>query len=237
MTALVGSIVNSGLLTGTGNTATITTGSTTAGNSIPVWGWHEGGTTAYTSITVTDGGNTWTNSSNQRTSTNRSAMAACAFSIASGGVRTITITFNGGTGNVFGEYFAGEFSGGLSAFDQAGGSTGFGAAPVTATNGGANAGTDDLAIAALSVGDGGTETYTDPPTGGATWTTAGTNLNDSTNAGGMAVYRIDTSAVTDAVTWSAGWGAPSTGSAVALWSIKTTAVSTPTGPLMAQACL
>ena len=233
MTALVGSIVNSGLLAAA-STATITTGSTTAGNTLVVWGWHEGITTAYTSITVTDGGNTWTNSPSQNTDNLRSQMSACAFALASGGARTITITFNGGTGGADGEYFAGEFSGGLSAFDQNGSTKAFTASPVTSTAGGADSGTDNLVVAAIGCGSGAAnEAFSNPCTGGAAWTSAGINNNDASSSAGQASYRINAISTTDAATWSFAAGALVGGASASVWSIKTSGANT----LIGQAVL
>ena len=221
MTALVGAIVNSGLLVAA-STATLTTGSTTAGNALVVWGFHETITTPYTSITVTDdAGNTWVSGTYFGNSGRGDAAAFCKTNKSSG-VRTITVTFNGGTGGVDGKYVGGEFSGGLALFDQAGNTSGFTASPVTATATGADTGIDNLVLAAISCGDGAVaDGISDPPTGGAAWTSAAVNQNDNVNAAGELAYRINVGSATNAATWTF-TATPLIGGAVAaVWSIKT----------------
>jgi hypothetical protein len=223
MTALVGSIFNSGLLPATGATATLTSGSTTTGNAIVVWGWIEGVTTGYTAMTISDSGNTWSIGT-ARNNANRSCFVGVAFGITSGGVRTITCTFTGGSGNVAGEMFGGEFSGGLIAFDQSGSSLGFSVSPAVATAGGADTGTDNLVLAAFSSGTGGASGISSPCTGGAAWSVGGVNQDDSANAAGQTSYRINTASVTDAPSWT--FSTPLVnGAAAAVWSINTAAVA------------
>lgn len=217
-TAIVGTIQSSGLFSAA-SSATISLSGVTAGNAIVVWGWHEGGGTAYTSITVTGGG-TYT-AGTPVTNGNRSVCAAATFS-ATGGATTVTVTFNGGTGGAYGEYFACEVSGGLTAFDQFGSSTGFTASPATATASAPDSGTDDFTVAAFSAGGGGAaNAISSPCTGGATWTAAGVSNNDSSNASGQASCRVNASAVTDAATWTFATTPLVSGAAAGVWSLKT----------------
>lgn len=218
--ALVGASFTAAPLTGIG-TATLTSGSTTIGNNLVVWGYIQSGTagSGYTGFSVADGGNTWTV---RTVPQNAGRSAFCAFApITAGGVRTIVVTGSGGVGGMFGRCTGGEFNGGTIAVDQTVTGTAFGASPVALSAPGNNATSTALVVWAIAIGGGTTNSnIQQPPTTG--YTAGDSNQNDSTDSSGACAFKIESSVVTSSVSATVGaFGVD--GSAAGLWTFKFTA--------------
>lgn len=217
MTALVGAIFLSGALTGIG-TGSLTSGSTTVGNALVVWGYIQSGTagSGYTGFSLADGGNVWTTRTVFRNA-GRSVFCASA-PITAGGARSVVVTGSGGVGGMFGRIVGGEFSGGTATADQIGSITAIAGFPATVTAGGVDTSTTDLVLTGIAVGNAGAASnISDPPTTG--FTSAAVNQNDSTDSAGELAYRINSTAVTDAAQWVNG-SFGTDGSAAGIWSFQ-----------------
>jgi hypothetical protein len=178
----------------------------TVGNSIIIEVPIEAGGTTFTSVSATDNASGGSNAYTLRkiktnTSDNRTVAILDCIGIA----RTftqLTVSWSGGTGGAYGKCAAQEVAG-ITAFDQVGeaASTGSASGTVTATCTGADTTASNFVAACISLGAGQSNVgFSDPPSTG--YTTAAINQNDSANTGVASAYRVNSSAVTDSVTWA-----------------------------------
>lgn len=225
--SLVGSTFTAGSLLGLG-VATLTSGSTTVGNNLVVWGYIQSGTagSGYTGFSIADAGNSWTV---RTVPQNAGRSVFCAFApITAGGIRTIVVTGSGGAGGMFGRCTGGEFNGGTISVDRTATGTAFGASPVTLTEPGNNASATALVMWAIAIGGGTTNSnIQQPPTTG--YTSGDSNQNDSTDSSGACAFKIESSVVTSSVSATVGaFGVD--GSAAGLWTFNFGAGATATVP-------
>lgn len=215
--SLVGSTFTAGALTGIG-IATLISGSTTAGNSLVVWGYIQSGNagSGYTGFSIADGGNVWSTRTVPQNA-GRSVFSASA-PITSGGIRTIVVTGSGGSGGMFGRCTGGEFNGGPIADDQTATGTAFGASPVSLTEPGVNATSTALVTWAIAIGGGSANSnIQQPPATG--YTSGDSNQNDSTDSSGACAWKIESAVTTSAVSATVG-ALGVDGSAAGLWTYK-----------------
>jgi hypothetical protein len=178
----------------------VTLSATGTGTSIVVSIAVEGGATAYTAFTVADSkSNVYSLAGTIPTGLGRSAAVYYCLAPTSG-VTTVTITGTGGSGGMFGCFCAQEVSG-ITALDKTNTATTGVASPLTVTNSATNTGTGDFVTTVISVGNGSAACgISDPPSG---YTRSSISQNDSADASGATAWRINTSAVTDSVSWAA----------------------------------
>lgn len=214
------------LLPGTGATGAITISASQVGESLIVGIALESGGTAY-AYGVTDNGVGGSNTYVGRTVRTQGARSVRIFDCVKPtqfGVTTITVTGTGGTGNLFGDIGAARVTG-LAGFDQEGGAVNASATAVTATCTAPDTTGQDFVIACASMGAGTTNpvNITDPPTGGATWTSGVVNQNDSTNSGSEIAYRINAISTTDSAAWTISTAAGPVAGAIASYKAAATA--------------
>lgn len=196
--SVVQSVAANGLAGVTSKTFTLS--ATAAGNMLVIEIGIEAGGTVYTGFSVSDNGsgNTWA-SAVVKTGGIKTAGVLRCLSV-SAGVTSVTVTPTGGTGGMYGAASIQEVSGGTWSDDKNGSATLLGGT-LTATASGADVGTTDFVGAACAIGNGATNCgISDPPTG---YTSAAVSQNDNTDTGAECCYRINSSAVTDSVTWTA----------------------------------
>lgn len=206
------------LFPGSAASDTITISASQAGESLIVAIALEAGGTAYT-YGVTDNGAGGSNTYVGRTAQTAGARSSQIFDCVAPtktGITIITVTGTGGTGNLFGDVGAARVSG-LSAFDQQGGAANASATSVTATCTAPDTTTADFTIACASMGAGTTNPVgiSDPPTGGAAWTSGVVNQNDSTNSGSEIAYRVNAISTTDSAAWTISTAAGPVAAAIA----------------------
>lgn len=177
---------------------------TTPGNSNIVLISADAGTTAYTAPGVTD---------NAAGGSNVYAVRKALAGV--GGTRIvwvvdclnapksctqITIAPTGGTGGVFGCGGVLEAAGGTYAPDQSGSTTGTATSPLVVTNSSVDTAATNLVVGVVGRGGGTTTSgISDPPTG---YTSIAVQQNDQVDGGGECCYRINSSALTDSVSWA-----------------------------------
>lgn len=182
----------------------ITLSATVPGNSIILLVPIEGGGSTYTGCGVTDnaagGSNVYTVRKSLVASGGLFSMAFILDCLnAPKSCTQITITPTGGTLGAYGCGGALEVSGGTLSADQSGSNTGSGTSPLTVTNSTVDVGTTDIVIAVALIGGGNTNAgITDPPSG---YTAVAVQQDDSADAASQCAYRINSSALTDSVSF------------------------------------
>jgi hypothetical protein len=182
-------------------TATLAFAATGSGNKIVITLATEGGSTAYTGATFSSVGGTWT-LDGSKVANGRSVLIYSNPGVTAG-TTNIVITPTGGTGNAAGAIGGQEVSG-IGAVDHATQGAAGAANSCTITAGSADTTATDFVVVGICCGIGNTSTgITSPPTG---YTLSAVEQNDNTSAAGQISYKVNTSAVTDTVTWSAAGG-------------------------------
>lgn len=217
MTVVVQSVHNQPI-NGVGSWS-FTLSSTGAGNLLVVQaGVQQFGGTNPTSFVVTDNGsgNTWATAVFKAgTGGDRfSVINYCLSTVA--GVTSVTVTPN--TGTFYGSSGAEEVSGGTWALDQTGSAVASLGGTITLSCSAVDVGTTNFVAAAVQIGGGGSPSgISDPPTG---YTSSSVEQDDNTFAGSETCYRINTSAVTDSVTWTSASGATGFPAAIASFKVS-----------------
>lgn len=209
--------------------------STGAGNLLAVISSIQAGSTIYTGATITDnvGTNAWLTAIAFGGTGHRIAIISYCLSVTPA-VSSVLMTPTGGTGGAYGSVAAVEVSGGPWALDQTGSGTADSTLgdPITAIASSINIGTTDFVIAVLNGGNGQINTgIISPPSG---YTQSFVQQDDSNSAAGAGAYRINSSAVTDSVTWTntgGGIAGLTVGSPAAIASFRTTGAPTPPPPV------
>lgn len=179
-----------------------------------------GGAGSPSSVTVTDNGsgNTWATAVfKQGTGTPADRFAIICYCLSvSAGVTSVTVTPN--QGDFYGSSGIEEVSGGPWALDQTGSANSAASGTVTVACSSVDIGTTDFVAAAVTVDGGQSNTaISDPPSG---YTSSSVNQDDSNFAASETCYRINSSAVTDSVTWTYTASASGSGLPAAIASFK-----------------
>lgn len=218
MTTVVQS-VSSTSLGATTKTMTITASG--AGNSLIISGAIRAASTVYTGVGATDNqGNTWV----ARSVTNHSANQRTAFVLdclaPTAGVTSIVITPTGGGGQFNGCIAVQEVSG-INAVDLI--TTGsYSSSPLALSASGADSGTTDFVVAVISAGNNSAAQGISAPPSGFTNATVNQVDNGTHPGSGQISYRVNSSAVTDSISWAITAGA-SSGDPAAMVSYKPSA--------------